>query len=65
MNLGKNLTVTPYDDSLWDQHSMYDQIPYTWDTDLNDEHNFSVVSGNVIKACRCLVTETYELRHEG
>lgn len=56
--------VRPYDDSMWDRYSMYDNIPYVWDPDLNVEKIFTKVSGNMIKANRCKINEPYEIKHE-
>lgn len=56
--------VSPYDDSLWDRNSMYDNLPFHWDPDLNVLKNFTLVSGNMIKSYRCLIKEPYELKHE-
>ena len=57
--------VKPYDDSMWDQWTMYDMMPYVWDSDLNAEKKYAKVSGNIIKAYRCQMQEPYELKHEG
>lgn len=55
--------VKPYDDSIWEKWSMYDNMPYYWDPDLYDVKKLSMVSGNVIKANRCLMKEPYEVRN--
>lgn len=54
--------VSPYDDSLWDHYSMYDNLPYSWDTDLNIERTFVKITGNVIKAYRCKIKDSYETK---
>lgn len=59
-----NAPVRPYDDSMWDRNSMYDKMPYQWDTDLNVEKVFAAVSGNIIKAYRCKIVDPYEVKHE-
>jgi len=64
-NIKDNNKVTPYDDSMWNRHSMYDSLPYTWDSDLNVEKTFALISGNVIKSYQFQMKETYEVRHEG
>ncbi len=62
----KNLSADParpYDDSVWERMNMYDSMPYIWNPDLCDTRKLSVESGNVIKACRCLMKEPYEVKH--
>ncbi|MBH1940677.1 hypothetical protein I5677_07225 [Mobilitalea sibirica] len=56
--------VKPYDDSMWDQWSMYDNMPYVWDKDLCPDKRLTRISGNVIKAYRCQIKEPYEVKHE-
>lgn len=56
-------TVSSYDDSLWDRYSLYDNMPFVWDTDLNVERIFTYVSGNLIKSYRCNMKEPYEVKH--
>lgn len=60
----ENLPDRPYDDSLWDQNSMYDRMPYVWDPGLNVEKIYARVSGNIIKAYRCQIKEPFEVKHE-
>lgn len=59
-----NTKLRPYDDSAWDSYSMYDNLPYNWDPDLNVEKVFKKITGNIIKAHRCKIKETYEIKHE-
>lgn len=59
----KNTPVRPYDDSVWDHLKMYDNAPYVWDVDLSNENVITLVSGNIIKSYRCLVTGTIEVKH--
>lgn len=65
-NMDKNSTpVKPYDDSMWDQWTMYDNMPYVWDPDLNTEKKFALESGNIIKGYRIQMKgEPYELKYE-
>jgi hypothetical protein len=56
--------LKPFDDSMWDRWSMYNNMPYVWDPDLNVELTYSKVSGNVIKSYRCQIKEPFELKHE-
>lgn len=63
MEVKKEASVSPYDDSMWDRNSMYDRMPYVWDSDLNVEKVFTKVTGNVIKAYRCKTREPYEIKH--
>lgn len=60
----KKAKVSPYDDSIWDRYSMYDNMPFKWDPDLNTEKVFTLVTGNVIKAARCKISKPYEVKHE-
>ncbi len=55
--------VKPFDDSIWDRWSMYDNMPYVWDTDLSYYNRYALESGNVIKASRCLMKEPYEVKN--
>lgn len=67
MNTKKNNNYTPvkpYDDSMWDQTSMYDRMPYVWNSDLNVDKVFNKVSGNIIKSYRCKMNEPLEVKHE-
>lgn len=59
----KNTPVKPYDDSLWDSYSIYDNMPYIWDPDLNVDKIFKRISGNIIKAYRCQIIEPFEVKH--
>lgn len=63
-NEKKETPVKPYDDSLWDRYSMYDKMPYVWDTDLNVERAFTKVTGNVIKSYRCKMNEPLEIKND-
>lgn len=56
--------VRSYDVSKVDYNSIYDHMPYIWDTDLNMERRIIRESGNIIKSYRCLMNETYEIKHE-
>ncbi len=60
----KTAPLKPYDDSPWDRWSMYDNMPYVWDPDLNVERVFKFVTGNVIKSYRCNFIESVEINHE-
>ncbi len=55
--------VKPFEESVWDRWSMYDNMPYVWDPDLGDTKRFTLESGNIIKAYRCLITEPFEVKH--
>ncbi len=57
------LRDTLYDNSVMEYNSMYDQMPFVWDSDLNVERIITKVSGNLIKFYRCKVKEPYELKH--
>lgn len=55
----------PYDDTVWEHWSIYDNMPYVWDPNLNVEKQFKIVSGNIIKSNRCIIKEPYEVKYEG
>lgn len=57
-------TVSPYDDSILDVTSMYDNMPFRWNPDMNVDRTFRKVTGNIIKAYRCKIEEPYEVKHE-
>jgi len=64
MNSKEYTRVSPYDDSQWDYNSMYDNMPFVWNPDLNVEKIFSKDTGNLIKAYRCKIIEPYEIKHK-
>lgn len=51
----------PFDESMWDQFILYDNMPYTWSPD--NEMHLTLESGNVIKGYRCRIQEPYEIKH--
>ena len=57
--------LRPYDGSLWEHYSMYDEMPYIWDPDLNEEKIFRKVTGNIIKAYCYKMETSIEVNHEG
>lgn len=59
----KTAPLKPYDDSMWDHWSIYDNVPYVRDLDLRTNINLSRVSGNVIKSYRCRIKEPYEVKN--
>ena len=54
----------PYDDTMWEHWSMYDNMPYVWDSNLNMGGPLKLESGNIIKAYRCKLKDPYEIKHE-
>lgn len=64
MNEEKESSLKPYDDSMWEQWSMYDSMPYIWDPDLNVDRVFRYESGNIIKAYRYNLQDTFEIKYE-
>ena len=54
----------PFDDSIFEHYSMYDNMPYQWDPDLNVEKSFRRETGNLIKGYRCRLQEPFELSFE-
>lgn len=62
----KRLEAAPiktYDDSIWNQFEMYDNMPYVWNSDLSSEMILALESGNIIKAYRCIVKDPYEIKN--
>ncbi len=57
----KHAQERPFDDSALDRYSLYDNMPYQWDPDLNAGNVFRRESGNLIKGYRCKLEEPYEL----
>ncbi len=55
--------MKPYDTSSLDRWSMYDNMPYIWDPDLNVERVFKYETGNIIKGYRCNIIESVEIKH--
>lgn len=53
--------VKPYEETMWDHYTLYDNMPYEWDTD-NEKH-LTYESGNIIKGYRCQTKEPYEIKH--
>lgn len=64
MNENTVAPVRPYEDSMPDYSTMYDRMPYVWDTDLNIERVYRKVTGNIIKAHRCKIEEPIEVKHK-
>lgn len=56
-------SVQSYDDSMLNQFDMYDRMPYVWNADLRTESILTLVSGNIIKAYRCVLIEPYVVKH--
>ncbi len=63
MNKSSSLQVRHFDDSMWDHISLYENMPYVWDSDLNAMQIFTLVTGNIIKSYRCITKEPYEIKH--
>lgn len=63
-NKEKTTQQKPYDNSMWEHWSMYDNMPYNWDPDLNVEKVFKCISGNIIKSYRYQLDDPFELNHE-
>lgn len=57
----KHTKERPFDDSAFDRYTIYDNMPYRWDPDLNIDHVFRLESGNLIKSYRCKQKEPFEL----
>lgn len=53
--------LKPYNDSMWDYFTLYDNMPYKWDTD--NEKRIALFSGNIIKGYRCKINEPYEIKY--
>lgn len=55
--------LRPYDDSMWDHFEFYDNMPYTWSSDI-DKKILTLISGNVIKSNRCVMkNEPFVIKH--
>lgn len=59
----KDMPVKPYEDTMWDQFSMYEKMPYIWNSDFNADRVLRRESGNIIKAYRCKIEEPFEVKH--
>ena len=55
------LPMKPYDDSSHEFITLYDNMPYEWDSDY--EKHLTLVSGNIIKDYRCRTKEPYTIQH--
>lgn len=53
--------LKPYNESIWEQFSYYDELPYVWNSD--SEKHLRLVSGNMIKGYRCQIKGSYEIKH--
>lgn len=60
----KDVPERPYEEILWEQFSMYDRMPYVWDSDMNVEKVFRRETGNIIKAYRCNIEKPIEVKYE-
>jgi hypothetical protein len=60
----KTAPIKPFDDTIWEKWSIYDNAPYIQNVDMRSDNNFALVSGNIIKSYRCLIKEPYELKNE-
>jgi hypothetical protein len=59
----KTAPIKPYDDSMWENWTIYDNLPNELDSDLRAERKLAKESGNIIKSYRCLIKEPYEVKH--
>ncbi len=50
-----------FDDPSFDRCSLYDNMPYQWDADLNIERILCKETGNLIKGYRCKIEEPVKL----
>ena len=53
--------MKPYNDHTNENFSLYDNMPYQWDT--NCDKNLTLVSGNLIKGYHCKIDQTYKIKH--
>lgn len=60
----ENTPVSPYDDSQWDRYSLYDNMPFVFDSDLNVEKIFTRFTGNLIKYYRCKIIDPFVIKHK-
>lgn len=54
--------LRPYDETMWDNNTLYDNMPYEWSMDTGKV--IALESGNVIKGYRCKIKEPYEIKHK-
>ena len=59
-----NPPLKPYDDTIWEDWSLYDNMPYVWNHDLSTGNTLSYESGNLIKAYRYKLQDPYELKYK-
>lgn len=57
-------TPSEYVKDEYEHWTIYDKIPYVRDKELCNESNITKVSGNIIKAYRYLLKDTYEIKHD-
>jgi hypothetical protein len=55
--------LQPYDDTLMEPFSFYENFPYICDDDLCNEMGITLVSGNIIKSNQCFINKPYEIKH--
>ncbi len=56
--------MKPYDDSMWENWLIYDNMPYQQDPSLCVDRSFKPISGNIVKSYRIQIVEPYEIKHE-
>lgn len=53
--------LAPFNDNMSDVITIYDHLFYTMDIDLCPRDLQRLVSGNIIKGFRCIVTDTFSV----
>lgn len=62
-NTGTNFMthLRPFEFTVPDTIAMYDNLPYSRDVNLCNQSAITLESGNVIKAFRCHIVNTYQI----
>lgn len=55
------MKLKPFDSSLREDYSMYDNLPYEKDVDLCGPDKIALESGNLIKYYRCNIRDYYQI----
>ena len=62
-NMNSLTHLRPFEFTVPDTIAMYDQLPYIRDVNLCNKNTLTLESGNVIKAFRCHIADTYPIHH--
>lgn len=59
--LRKKRDLAPYNESMQDISTIYDHLGYTMDINLCPREEHKLVSGNVIKGFRCIISNVFTI----